>query len=192
MKLEITGRNIDISPAIRDFTRDKLSRLDRWIDEIMEVHVVLSVEKHRHQAEIAVKGRHHTFTGTEETGDMYVSIGNAVDKIDKQARRQKDKVSARRKHGVPVHDAASRPGPAGQGANPGADADVDAEAGSTSSQRVIRSTPAPMKPMSVDDAALLFRDSDRDFLVFREARSQRINVMYRRRDGHLGLIESLD
>lgn len=191
MTLEITGRNIDITPAIRDFTRDKLSRLERWIDEIMEVHVVLSVEKHRHQAEIVVKGRHHTFTGTDETGDMYASIGNAVDKIDKQARRHKDKYSARRKHALATHEAVSRP-PLSR-AERAVDGDGDAGASATAGPpRIIRSAPPPMKPMSVDDAALLFRDSDREFLVFREARSQRISVMYRRRDGHLGLIEPQD
>ena len=51
MKMDITGRNIDITPAIREFTQEKISRLDRWIDDVMEVHVVLSVEKHRHNAE---------------------------------------------------------------------------------------------------------------------------------------------
>ena len=58
MKLDITGRHIDITPAIRDFTRDKLSKLDKWIDDVIEAHVVLFVEKHRHTAEVVVKSRH--------------------------------------------------------------------------------------------------------------------------------------
>ncbi len=181
MILGITGRNIDITPALREFTSDKLSKLSRLIDEIIETHVILHVEKHRHVAEIVVKARHQKFTGIEETGDMYASIGNAIDKIEKQARRAKDKVTTRRKHAPSAHDVAAEPPdevppspqPAGSGATP----------------RIIRTNDHRMKPMSAEDAALEFTQSEREFLVYRDARSQRISIMYRRRDGNLGLIE---
>ena len=178
MKLDITGRHIDITPAIRDFTRDKLSKLDKWIDDVIEAHVVLFVEKHRHTAEVVVKSRHHTFTGTDETGDMYASIGNVVDKIEKQARRQKDKLTGRRKH---VKSPTRRSAPTA--------ADNDGAPAARGLPRIIRNDDLPMKPMAVEDAALQFVDSDREFLVYRDARSQRISVMYRRKDGNLGLIE---
>jgi ribosome hibernation promoting factor len=183
MKLDITGRNIEITPAIRDFTRDKLSKLDKWIDDVMEAHVVLFVEKHRHTAEVMVKGRHHTFTGTDETGDMYASIGNAVEKIEKQARRVKEKVSGRRKHAKSSVRTAELPPSVPMGKDGGSPALPQG------SPRIIRNNHMRMKPMSVEDAALQFMDSDREFLVYRDARSQRISVMYRRRDGNLGLIE---
>jgi len=179
MHVEITGRNIDITPAIRDFTRDKLAKLDRWIDDNTEVHVVLSVEKHRHHAEVVLRGRQHTFTGTDETGDMYASIGNAVDKIEKQARRLKDKWTARRKQA-----AGGRGGKEPPGVAAGPDGD-----GTATVRRIIRVPMDANKPMSVEDAALSLAESDFDFYVFREARTQRINVIYRRRDGHLGLID---
>ena len=181
MKLDITGRNIDITPAIRDFTKDKLAKLEKWIDEVLEAHAILSVEKHRHIAEIVVKGRHHTFTGADETGDLYASIGNVVDKLEKQARRLKDKVAGRRKHARPTTQAVGLP-------VAGDDGDGVA-GGNVGPPRIIRTTQYRMKPMSVEDAALALVDSDQEFLVFREARSQRISVMYRRRDGNLGLIE---
>lgn len=181
MRVEITGRHIDITPAIRDFTEEKLEKLARWIDEIVETHVVLSVEKHRHIAEIVIHGRHHTFTGTDETGDMYASIGNAVDKIEKQARRQKDKWTARRKHALPTAAAIS----ARSIENPAAtDGSVNDGA-----PRIIRMPIISKKPMSAEDAALALLESKREFLVFRDARTQQINVLYRRQDGHLGLIE---
>ncbi|HEY3175732.1 MAG TPA: ribosome-associated translation inhibitor RaiA [Candidatus Polarisedimenticolia bacterium] len=185
MKLDLTGRNIEITPAIRDFTADKLSKLDKWIDDVTEAHAILSVEKHRHIAEIVVKGRHHVFTGTDETGDLYASIGNVVDKIEKQARRLKDKATGRRKHARPAQEVAA----AAEGSTrPGAPTDGSAlRLGSAS--RIIRSNELIMKPMSPEDAALEFVDSQREFLVFRDSRSQRISVMYRRKDGNLGLIE---
>jgi len=183
MKLDITGRNIEITPAIRDFTTDKLAKLDRWIDEVIETHVILLVEKHRHVAEMVVKARHHTFTGLDETGDMYASIANAVDKIEKQARRLKDKVTGRRKHAKSAPKSA-----VAMASMPRTGDDGDGRGPNTSPQ-IIPAQKIPMKPMSVEDAALQFVDSEREFLVFRDSRSQRISVMYRRKDGNLGLIE---
>jgi len=181
-RIEITGRHIDITPAIRDFTEDKLRKLERWIDEIIETHVVLSVEKHRHIAEIVLRARTHTFTGTDATGDMYASIGNAADKIEKQARRVKDKVAGRRKHArppsrVPQREAMTR----GE--------ESDGDGAGEREPRIIRVPVDTKKPMSIEDAALVLSETDQEFLVFRDARSQRISVIYRRRDGHLGLIE---
>ena len=182
MKLELTGRNIEITPAIRDFTTDKLAKLEKWIDEIIEAHVILTVEKHRHNAEIVVKGRHHSFTGTDETGDMYASIGNVVDKIEKQARKQHDKTTGRRKQSrssievavdSPMTEAGAVDGAVRTGGNP----------------RIIRTNEISKKPMSPEDAALQFADSQREFLVYRDSRSQQISIMYRRKDGNLGLIE---
>ncbi len=183
MKLDITGRNINITDAIREFTQEKLSKLNRWIDEVIETHVILSVEKHRHLAEIVVKSRLHNFTGADETGDMYASIGNAVDKLEKQARRAKEKITGRRKHlkhAIPtvLPEEVSEP----------RDEEVEAS-GATGTRRIIRMNGFSMKPLSVEDAALKLVDSDLEFLVYRDARSQRISVMYRRKDGNLGLIE---
>jgi putative sigma-54 modulation protein len=187
MKLDITGRHIEITPAIRDFTRDKLAKLEKWIDDLMEAHVVLCVEKHRHQAEVVIKGRHHTYTGADETGDMYVSIGNVVDKIEKQARKLKEKAVTRRKQARSTKEAVQMMpagAPSTNGNRPAAQDEPPAPP-----PRVIRSNDYRMKPMSLEDAVLAFRDSEREFLVFRDARSQRISVMYRRKDGNLGLIE---
>ncbi len=182
MKLDITGRNIDVTPAIRDYTRDKFAKIEKWID-VIETHVILSVEKHRHIVEIVLKGRHQTFTGAEETGDMYASIGNAVEKIEKQVRRQKEKVADRRKHGLPAPEIAA------MAPLSGPEVEEEATPAGNASPRIIRSNNHSMKPMSAEDAALALAGSEQSFVVFRDAGSQRINVLYRRKDGHLGLID---
>jgi len=181
MKLDITGRNIDVTPAIRDYTHDKLTKLQKWI-EVLETHVILSVEKHRHIVEIVLKGRHQTFTGADETGDMYASIGNAVEKIEKQVRRQKDKTADRRRHGLPAPEIAAMTPLSGPESS-------EEPASSADAPRIIRSNNHSMKPMSAEDAALALAGSEQSFVVFRDAGSQRINVLYRRKDGHLGLID---
>ena len=101
MKIDITGRHIEVTPALKEFAEDKLSKLERLLDHELEAHVVLWITKHRHIAEIQVKSGSLVFTSTEETGDLYASIGEAVDKLERQVLRHKEK----------IHDHKHRRGP---------------------------------------------------------------------------------
>lgn len=92
MKLDITGRHIDVTPALREFAEDKLRKLEKLLDGPLDIHVVLAIEKHRHMAEIQVKSRNGVFTGAHETGDLYASIGEVVDKLERQALKHKEKM----------------------------------------------------------------------------------------------------
>ena len=101
MKIDITGRHIEVTPALKEFAEDKLSKLERLLDRELEAHVVLWITKHRHIAEIQVKSGSLVFTSTEETADLYASIGEAVDKLERQVLRHKEK----------IHDHKHRRGP---------------------------------------------------------------------------------
>jgi len=92
MKVDITARNIDLTPALKEFAEEKLTKLDRLLVEPLEAHVVLSIVKHRHIAEIQIKSRTATLSGTEETDDLYVSISEVVDKLERQALKHKEKI----------------------------------------------------------------------------------------------------
>jgi len=92
MKIEITGRQIDVTPALKEHAEEKLGKLERLLDPTAEAHVVLSISRHRHIAEIQVKAGHVVLSGTEETGDLYVSISEVVDKLERQALRHKEKI----------------------------------------------------------------------------------------------------
>ena len=92
MKVEITGRQIDVTPALKEHAEEKLSKLERLLDGTAEAHVVLSISRHRHIAEIQVKAGQLVLSGTEETGDLYASIGEVVDKLERQALRHKEKI----------------------------------------------------------------------------------------------------
>ena len=89
MRVDITGRNIELTPALHDFAEEKLGKLERLLVGPIEAHVVLSIMKHRHIAEIQVKSRTATLSGTEETDDLYVSISEVVDKLERQALKHK-------------------------------------------------------------------------------------------------------
>ena len=101
MKIDITGRQVDVTPALRKFAEEKLRKLERLLVEPIEVHVVLAISKHRHIAEIQVKSPHLVLNGTEETTDLCASIGEVADKLERQALKHKEK----------IHDHKHRQGP---------------------------------------------------------------------------------
>jgi len=92
MKIDMTGRHVEITPALREFIEEKLGKLERLLDTPLEAHVVLSINKHRQVAEIQVKTRNAVLSGTEETDDLYASVGEVVDKLERQALRHKERM----------------------------------------------------------------------------------------------------
>jgi putative sigma-54 modulation protein len=91
MKLTVTGRNIEVTNGIREHLKNKMDKAIYELGEETDVHVALSVEKHRHFAEVTLKTKGFSLHSSEETDDLYISIDNAVIKIEKQLRKHKDK-----------------------------------------------------------------------------------------------------
>jgi len=92
IQLDITGRHVEVTPALREFAEEKLGKLGRLLDGPIEVHVVLGIEKHRHFAEVQVKSKTGVFSGHQETGDLYASIREVADKLERQALKHKEKM----------------------------------------------------------------------------------------------------
>jgi len=182
MRIEITGRQIEVTPALREFASEKLRKLERLLDGPLDIHVVLAVEKHRHMAEIQVKSRTAVLSGTEESEDLYASISEVADKLERQALRHKEKVTGRkRREGVRAADAAV----VLDGGN-GQTAAVDAD---TSGTRIIRSERYRLKPLTPEDAVLELDETGEDLLVYRDADTYRVNVVSRRKDGNFDLVD---
>ena len=181
MSVDITGRHIEITEPIRKFATDRLERLRGVMDEILEAHFILTVEKHqRHIAELNIKTRRDFYHGEEVSTDMYTSVAAVIDKVEKQILRDKERSVTRKRHNN-NH----------RGAEVVTTTTV-VELEETLGQRlprIIRTHEVAAKPMSVDDAAIQIGDSDRDFLVFRNSDSERLNVVYKRKDGNIGWIE---
>ncbi len=178
MQVEYTGRQIEITPAIKKFTEKHLRKIRKILGESIEVDVTLTVEKHRHIAEIHLKSRNFKVHGLEVTGDMYNSITAVLDKIERQALRHKEKfIAKKRKTGETVR--AQFPSPMipespEEGVFP---------------PRIVRSAVNAIKPMSLEEAAEQVVRTTHGFMVFRDAESDRIGIIYKRKDGNLGLVE---
>ncbi len=176
MKVEYTGRNFTISPAIKKHINDHFKKLNTLLNGASHAHVILSVGKHhRNVAEIVVNWQDRSLTSKADTTDMYVSASQAIDKLNKQVIKLKGKIVDRSHHAKPAKSAA--PGPL-----PPVEAEKDAP-------RIIRSRRYSIKPMTAEEAVLIVEESADQFLVFRDADTDRIGVIYKRKDGNYGLIE---
>lgn len=177
MRVEFTGRHIDVTEPIRQFAMDRLNRL-RTLPDIIEVHFVLSAEKHqRHVAEINLKTRHEFINCTDTTTDMYTSIASVLDKVEKQV--QKTKTRQKRKRRVDV---------GARAISPESILEIEPEMAEQLPE-VIRSDGAHLKPRSVDEAAYDLTSGGVAFLLFRNSETDRLNVVYKRRDGNVGWID---
>jgi len=176
MQTSVTFKNIDPSDHLRDYVSDKLNRFDKFLDNPAEANVVLSVEKFRHIAEIHIIGDRLKINGREETNDMYSAIDMVLDKMEKQIKKNKQKVR-KRKGGAKAQDIV-------MGFQESATFDDEPE------REIIVKT-IEYKPMDVEEAVMQLDLSDDNFIVFNNARTDQINVIYRRNDGHYGLVQPM-
>jgi putative sigma-54 modulation protein len=174
MQTSVTFKNIDPSDTLKAYVCDKLDRFDKYLYSPAEASVVLAVEKFRHSAEINIVGDKMTINGKEETDDMYSAIDIVLDKLEKQIKKNKQKVRNRRNADrIKANNAY-----------------IDTTgAFEDESERRIMVKHIDYKPMDVDEAAMQMDLVTDNFLVFTNAKSNRVNVLYRRKDGHYGLIQ---
>ena len=100
MKVDFTGRHMEVSDALRHFAQERLGKMTPYLDDVIDAHITLGVEKHRHQAELSVKTRNHEYLASAETDDMYQSLSQALDKLEHQAHKQAGKRQASFKGGL--------------------------------------------------------------------------------------------
>ena len=177
MRLQVKGRNLEVSDQIRQYAEDKLAKLDRLVKDPTRVELELAVEKNpsipdNHVAEATVWTKGPVLRARETSGDMKASIDQLVDKLERQVKRYRDKRRPR-KHDRPA------------GATPEPVALEPPEEGRT----IVKTKQFAIKPMTPDEAVLQLELVGHDFFVFRNAESDETNVVYRRRDGDYGLIE---
>jgi putative sigma-54 modulation protein len=179
MQTSVTFINLDPSEALKAYAGEKLDRFDKYVDNPAKANVVLTVEKFRHIADINISADGFVVNGHEETSDMYSAIDMALDKIEKQIKKNKTKYKKRRSTAARTkmslyEEVESIPGEdMGEGAAP----------------RIVRTRNIAYKPMDVDEAVMQIELIKDNFLVFTNAQTDRVNVLYRLKDGNYGLIQ---
>ena len=174
MQTSVTFKNLDPSEHLKAYVSDKLDRFDKFLDNPAEANVVLAVEKFRHIAEINLSGDKLSIIGKEETNDMYSAIDMVLDKLEKQIKKNKQKIRERRS--------------AAKNRNRSL-LDESDQIPDDENERQVKIRNIEYKPMDIEEAVLQMDLIEDNFLVFTNARSDKINVLYRRRDGHYGLIQ---
>ena len=178
MQITVTGRHFEITDALRQHIEAKIQKMDRYLESVVDVHVVLSVEKHRHIAEITLQMNGSPIRAIEETHDMYEAVDMTIEKLERQVRKHKEKDRDHKSRGTAKGSDLIEP-----------EADVE-EDSAASAPKVIRAKKKlAVKPMSSDEAAMQLGLLSDDFLAFLNPESNQLNVMYKRRDGNYGLIE---
>lgn len=181
MRLVLTGRHLDISPELRALVDRKLVKVERVLgNAIVSAQIVLTREKDRLCGEITLHLRGDHMLAVHTTGATWQAVLTAgVEKIQRQGERVKGKWQERKRRVAPPRQAPERTGTQPQAAVPG-----------NGAPRVVRVSRAPVKPMSVENAALELSQSGEPFLVFRNAQTDSLSVLLRRRAGEFGLLDT--
>ena len=175
MKFEYTGRHIDVTPALRNHVEEHFGRLSHLFDgDNAKAHVIIEVEKNRNRSEIVVNWRKEVLTANTTNSDMYKSLAQTIDKIEKQALKLKSKITDKHHKVKKVSTIIPK---------------TQEVAPSPASPRIVNSSSYAVKPMTDEEAVLSLDAEENQFLVFRNADDERISVIYKRKDGNYGLIK---
>lgn len=171
MNIKYTARHFTLTPGIKTYCERRVTAFEKLLGYPVDATLILSLEKYRHKVDINVKTKGATLNAVEETQDMFSSLGIAFDNIERRLKKEKDKLRERKRR----KREESLPAP-------------DQDSGEQR-RRVIRSRKYALKPMSVEEAVLLFETQKDEVFVFRTFDSEKWAVLFRRKDGNFGLIE---
>jgi len=191
MRLELTGRHVTITPALRRLVDQKIAKLERLLnDSAVSAQAVLSRERHRHRAEITVHARgEHFLHGVGDATTWEMSVCEAMDKIAQQAHKVKGKWQERKRRGRKT--AALAPmSPRGDESRRGPSIDATSRVVRPRMPRIFRASRQAIKAMSVAEAAREIDVNGDGLVVFRDAETSSITVLYRQRNGELTLVET--
>jgi len=175
MKISVTFRNSEGEEWQKEYVAERLNKLKKYIDNPVDAHVILSVEKFRNAAEINLMANGLNINSKEEEKDMHLAIDNAIDKIERQLKKRKEKVR--------VFKTNHSRGEAAEGEFAGDEGEESPES------KVVETRKVVLKPMSIDDAVMEMETSKNRFVIYRDSFTEDVNVIYRREDGKFALME---
>jgi putative sigma-54 modulation protein len=173
MNVHYTARQVTLTPEIKAYCEKRLGRLKALVDDALDVNIILIVQKNRNKVEINVRAKGGGVVVNEETLDMMDSLNAAFDTLEKKIRKERAKWREKKRRG----------GRERKSLAPAVEAVPEPE------KRVIRSPYYSLKPMSLEEALIQLDVKNKDVFLFRRSGSEDWAVVFRRRDGHYGLVE---
>lgn len=171
MNVTVNGRHMEVTDALKSYAVEKVAKVGRYLPESSEAQITLDVEKFRHKAEVLIKANGILIQASEETEEMYKSIDKVMDKLDRQVKKYKERLKGHK----------------GAGPEKGVPAERVEEVERI--PEIIRTKRFDMKPMTPEEAVMQMELLDKDFFVFSNVNTGAVSVIYKRRDGNVGLIE---
>lgn len=169
--ITVRGKNIDITPALKDYVEKRVGKITKYFDTLGEITVVLTVAKGRHIVEVTVPVNGMLLRGEESTTDMYASIDLVIEKLERQIEKYKTKIARKLRSGVFK------------------DVPTETRDHERDEFEVVKIKRFAIKPMTTEEAITQMNLINHDFFVFTNAETEDVNVIYRRKDGGYGLIE---
>ena len=174
MKFIISGKNIEVTPGLKETIEHKLGKLERYFTPDTEIIVTLSVEKERQKIEVTIPVKKDIIRSEQVSSDMYVSIDLVEEVIERQLRKYKNKLVARHRAGGNFNQAFF---------------ESEDDTADTNEIKIVRTKRFGIKPMFPEDACMQMDLLGHNFFVFSNAETEQVNVVYKRKDGSFGLIE---
>ena len=184
MLVNVKGKNIQVTDALKRYAEKKVQKLGKYFKEIKEAQVTQSVQRNWHIVEVQVEGDGVTLRGEERTDNMYSSIDQVVEKLEKRIMRFKGKLYGKTTEEGPKEKEALREAAAEEIAE-----GEEAEQNEWSLPAIVRTKSFAVKPMAPHEATVEMELLHHDFFVFLNDRTEQVNVVYKRKDGDYGLIE---
>lgn len=172
MKVTVIAKNIELTSALKEIVEKKIRKLEKYFEGEINAKATLSVQKNRHTIEVTIPFNGVILRGEESTDDMYKSIDLVEDKLERQIRKQKTRLS--RRHGGSVRFAEVK------------DSDINI---AEDDGALVKVKKFGVKPMNSEEAILQMDLLGHNFFVYQDAESSKVNVVYKRKDGNYGLLE---
>ncbi len=184
MKIMTYGKNIDITPALKDYAVEKVSKIGKYFDgEPQEAQVSMQVEKDRHIVEVTAYINGLILRGEEETHDMYASIDGVIEKLERQVHKYKTKINRKIRERKTMYKEEYKEERTEEIYNENNREEDEFE------PEIVKTKKFAIKPMNVKEAVMQMDLLGHDFFVFSNAETEEVNVVYKRKDGNYGLIE---
>ena len=192
--IQITGRHLEVTDSMKTYALDKISKIERFMNRIIDINVIMDIQRMNHCVEIILKAGSTRITSKASSTDMYVSIDQAIDKLEAQIRRYKSKLQDHHAKGHAILNMTVNVlSPQEIEEDLGLDEEMNQNQNSVrfKPHRVVKQETLPLKTLTYDEAIMKMELSGDPFMVFKNEEDQKLKIIYRHENENYGIIEPM-